>query len=238
MTRAARRGRRRSPSAVAAAASPIDDVRGTAGVPPPRAARAHAARARAVRRMRIELTVNGERARGRRLGGREPPLRAARAARAARARRTRASRASAARARCCSTASSCAPASCSRAQADGHEVVTVEGLADGRARCTGAGGVRRRGRRPVRVLHAGVRRRRRRPARAASRPERGRDPRGAVRQPLPLHRLREDPRRRPAGGRARDDVTRASLRDRPSASSAAAPTACRRRPASSRTRAT
>ena len=34
------------------------------------------------------------------------------------------------------------------------------------------------------------------------RPERGRDPRGAGRQPLPLHGLREDRRRRPARRRA------------------------------------
>ena len=72
------------PERVAEAASPIDDVRGTA------AYRRHAlrvltdARARAVPGVRIELTVNGERARGRRLGGREPALRAARAARPAR----------------------------------------------------------------------------------------------------------------------------------------------------------
>ena len=63
-----------------------------------------------------------------------------------------------------------------------------------------AGGVRRGGRRPVRLLHAGFRRRRGRPA--ATRPEsdRARDPRGAVREPLPLHRLPEDPRRSPGGG--------------------------------------
>ena len=72
------------PGAVAEAASPIDDVRGTA------AYRRHAlrvldeARARAVPRMRIELTRQRRAARGRRLGGREPALRAARAARPAR----------------------------------------------------------------------------------------------------------------------------------------------------------
>ena len=59
----------------------------------------------------------------------------------------------------------------------------------------------------MRLLHAGPRRRHGGAARAEPEPERGRDPRGAVRQPLPLHRLREDLRRRPAGGfrRARHD---------------------------------
>ena len=55
------------------------------------------------------------------------------------------------------------------AQADGHEVVTVEGLADGRPAASGAGGVRRGGRGAVRLLHAGPRRRGRRPARARTR---------------------------------------------------------------------
>ena len=50
---------------------------------------------------------------------------------ACRAPRTPASRASAARARSTSTARSCARASCSAGQAEGREVVTVEGLADG-----------------------------------------------------------------------------------------------------------
>ena len=78
--------------------------------------------------MRIELHVNG--------GEREADSGRARpcstrcaSGSACPARRTRASRASAARARCCSTACSSARASCWRAQADGHEVVTVEGLA-------------------------------------------------------------------------------------------------------------
>ena len=45
------------------------------------------------------------------------------------------------------------------AQADGHEVTTVEGLADGDRLHRGAAGVRRGGRRAVRLLHAGPRRR-------------------------------------------------------------------------------
>ena len=48
------------------------------------------------------------------------------------------------------------------AQADGHEVTTVEGLADGDAAAPGAAGLRRRGRSPVRLLHARPRRRDRR----------------------------------------------------------------------------
>ena len=46
--------------AVAAAASPIDDVRGQRRVPPPCAPRARGARAEAGARMRIQLLVNGE----------------------------------------------------------------------------------------------------------------------------------------------------------------------------------
>ena len=47
-------------------------------------------------------------------------------------------------------------------------------------------------------------------------PERGRDPRGAVGQPLPLHGLREDLRRGPAGRRRRDDGGRPHGRARAS----------------------
>src|SRR3954452_305664 len=69
-----------------------------------------------------------------------------------------------------------------------------------RARASsGAAGVRRGGRRAVRLLHAGPRRRDGRPARAQRSSVRRRDPGGALRQPLPLHRLREDLRRGAAG---------------------------------------
>src|SRR5918996_249736 len=61
------------------------------------------------------------------------------------------------------------------------------------------GGVRRDGRRAVRVLHARTRRRGGRPPPAHSRSQRRRDPRGALREPLPVHRLREDPRGRASG---------------------------------------
>ena len=69
------------PERVAAAASPIDDVRGTAALPPARAARADAARARAGAGMRITRARQRRGARGRLLGGRVAALRAAREAR-------------------------------------------------------------------------------------------------------------------------------------------------------------
>src|SRR5438270_5752426 len=59
----------------------------------------------------------------------------------------------------------------------------------------GAGGVRRGGRRPVRLLHAGAGGRHARSAAADPEPKRGSDPRGPCRQHLPVHRLREDHRR-------------------------------------------
>ena len=62
----------------------------------------------------------------------------------------------------------------------------------------GPAGVPRHRRGAVRLLHAGPDRRGARPARPQPAPVRRRDPRGAGRQPVPLHRLREDPRRRPA----------------------------------------
>ncbi len=55
------------------------------------------------------------------------------------------------------------------AQADGHDVTTVEGLADGDELHRGAAGVRRGGRGAVRLLHAGPRRRDGRSARSARR---------------------------------------------------------------------
>ena len=90
----------------------------------------------------------------RRVGRREPALRAARAARACPAPRARASRASAARARCSSTASSCARASCSRPRPSGARSPPSRACAgDGDAHRRAAG-VHRRGRGAVRVLHA------------------------------------------------------------------------------------
>src|SRR4051794_33329513 len=75
----------------------------------------------------------------------------------------------------------------------------------------GAAGVRRRRRRPVRVLHPGARRG---DGGSAAPPPRSlgrRDPRGALREPLPLHGLREDLRRR-AGGGARMTQTQTPTR--------------------------
>src|SRR5205807_1451127 len=59
-----------------------------------------------------------------------------------------------------------------------------------------AGGVPRGGRGAVRLLHARPGRRRRGPPGARTGAGRGRGAGGALGQPLPLHRIREDPRRR------------------------------------------
>ena len=129
------------------------------------------------------------------------------------------------------------------AQADGHDVVTVEGLGAGDDLHPVQQAFVDGGRRAVRLLHARARRRDRGAARADAEPERGRDPRGALGQPLPLHRLPEDLRRGAAGGGA-DEQRRCASRARASSSSAASArassgsTASRRRPASSRTPAT
>ena len=71
----------------------------------------------------------------------------------------------------------------------------------------------RRRRRPVRLLHAGLRRRQRTTCWHATRADRARDPRGAGRQPVPLHGLREDHRRGQA--RVRADVRRHERPDAP-----------------------
>ncbi len=76
-------------------------------------------------------------------------------------------------------------------------------------------GVRRRRRRPVRLLHTGSRDGGPRPARANRDTDRDRDPRGTRRQRLPLHRVRPDHRRRPAGRRATQrDAERRCRRER------------------------
>src|SRR2546423_3909324 len=64
------------------------------------------------------------------------------------------------------------------------------------------GSIPRSRRGTVRLLHAGIRGGGRRPAGERRRPEPGYGARGAQRQPLPLHRLPEDPRRGPPGGHA------------------------------------
>ena len=98
------------------------------------------------------------------------------------------------------------------AQADGHDVVTVEGLAggDGELHPVQDAFVRA-GRGPVRLLHARARRRGGRPAPAQPEALRRRDPRGAVRQPLPLHGVPEDPRGRAARGRHMSTAARPQL---------------------------
>ena len=94
------------------------------------------------------------------------------------------------------------------AQAEGREIVTVEGISRRRRPAPRPVGLPRRRRRPVRLLHPGTDPDDPRPAGTGARPDRPRDPRGARRQPLPLHGLREDhgrgaARRRAHGG----DVT-------------------------------
>ena len=72
-----------------------------------------------------------------------------------------------------------------------------------RRRCAapGAAGVHRGGSRAVRVLHPRAAGRRARPAGPRPGPGRRRRPGGAGRQPVPVHRLREDPGGGPAGRR-------------------------------------
>ena len=84
-------------------------------------------------------------------------------------------------------------------QADGSSLTTVEGLAgdENCIRCSRR--LRRLPRAAVRLLHAGVPDLRAVPADRQPRPEPRGDPRRAVRQHLPLHRLRRHRRRGPPG---------------------------------------
>src|SRR5262249_53736114 len=75
----------------------------------------------------------------------------------------------------------------------------------------GAGGVLGDGGGAVRLLHSRLRRLDGRPARAEPGTVRRRDPRGALRQPLPLHRVPEDPGRRASRRRAMS-LTRTHVR--------------------------
>ena len=98
-------------------------------------------------------------------------------------------------------------------QADGRSVLTVEGLAAATARAAPAPArVPRAPRAPVRLLHAGLPADRRGAAARAARPERARGPRGARRQPLPLHGLRGDRRTRCSTSRARERGARPTRR--------------------------
>src|SRR5438309_4666293 len=76
-----------------------------------------------------------------------------------------------------------------------------DGRGHGRRRpaAPAAAGIRRAGRRAMRLLHAGNPPHREGAARRRSHADAPADPRGARRQPLPLHRLHEDPGRRRAG---------------------------------------
>ena len=193
---------------VAAAASPIDDVRGTA------AYRRHALAVMARplpglgldrlpeggRLMRVTVHRQRRAARGRRrLGGREPALRPARADGPARleerlrAGRVRLVHGLPRRRPCLRVPGRRRPGRGSRGR---HRRGARR---RGRRAAPGPAGVRRRRRRAVRVLHAGAGGRHPRPARPRPGPRRRRDPRGAGRQPVPVHRLREDHRRRAAG---------------------------------------
>ena len=107
------------------------------------------------------------------------------------------------------------------AQADGHDVTTVEGLADGeelhpvQEAFVRAGAVQCGFCTPGLVVAAADLLAR------SPHPDRRRDPRGALRQPLPLHRLREDLRRRSPGRAGRlgmnrhEAGTKDTLRPRP-----------------------
>ena len=194
--------------------APIDDVRGTA------AYRRHAAGGAGPAHARVGVgglrredeLMRVQRDGQRRARGRSTTSGRARAcctscasAWACRAPRTPASRASAGRARSTSTATLVCACLVLAGQAEGREVVTVEGLARRRRPPPGPAGVRRGGRacsagsaRPGLVVatHDLL-------ARATPAPTDAGDPRGARRQPVPVHRLREDPRRRAAGRRAR-----------------------------------
>src|SRR5439155_19487078 len=77
-----------------------------------------------------------------------------------------------------------------------------------RRAASSAGGVPRGRRRPVRLLHAGPDRGRDRPAGPGPRSLRGDGSRGPLGEPVPLHRLSEDPRRGPPGGRADGAMTK------------------------------
>ena len=74
----------------------------------------------------------------------------------------------------------------------GRRVETIEGVAKGRDAPSAAAEVPRARRAPVRHLHARLHRGRQGAARAESRSDRDRDPLLAGRQPVPVHRLRQD----------------------------------------------
>ncbi len=166
---------------VAAAASPIDDVRGIGRLPSPRPARADGARPGPVRRMRIALTVNGEEHEADVWAG-ESLLYVLRE-----------------RLGLPGSKNACEQGECGSCSVllDGDARLRLPRArrAGGRARGRHGRGARPRRRAPsraaglrvgrrraVRLLHARVRRGRRRPARPRPEPERRRGARGALRQ--------------------------------------------------------
>ena len=173
--------------------------------PPSRRTRGHA-RPRRISVLPVEMTVNGERRRGvveARADARRLPARGVRAHRHAprlRARRVRRVHGAARR-----RGGAVVPA-CSRCRPTGAEVTTIEGLGgpDG-ALSPVQEAFRDRARPAVRLLHARLRRVGHRAARREPEPDRDRDPRGAVRQPVPLHRL---PGHHPRGATGRGTRSR------------------------------
>ena len=82
----------------------------------------------------------------------------------------------------------------------GREVVDRRGARHRRPAASAAGDVRRPRRGAVRLLHAGIPRHRQGAARRHAAPDPRSDPRGAVGQPLPVHRLSADRRSGRSGG--------------------------------------
>ena len=108
----------------------------------------------------------------------------------------------------------CAPAWSRRARRRAARSPPSRGWPTPTRPAPGAAGVRRRGRGAVRLLHARPDRHHARPAGAQPAAVRPGDPGGAGRQPLPVHRLREDHGRRagPASGRRQSDDHRGRAR--------------------------
>ena len=121
-------------------------------------------------------------------------------------------------------------------QAHGSEITTVEGLAAGRRPASDPGGLQRRARPPVRLLHAGDDAHVGGAARREPEPDRGGGPLGDLRADLPLHRLPEHRQGRAAS--RRDDEGGQLTWLRPRSVASATPSRARRTRASSAARAT
>ena len=185
---------------VLAATDPQDDVRGNRGLPPPRARRAGAPLPRldmGGAPVRLTCTVNGVRREADVAWEGESLLRVLRDRLGLAGTKNACEQGSAAPARSISTARG-VRVPVLAAQAEGSEILTVEGL--GGKRSTAVQGRSCRRRRAVRLLHARHDRQRARPPapRRPTPPTRRSAPR--CRQPVPLHGLPQDPRRRAARG--------------------------------------